>query len=999
MEYEEMEKSVHRRISICSKLLKVKFWIIPNYKAYCNTFIGQDILYATIKLIMFNGLQTILFHVRMSILVQDDEHCIDMKCFRHFCNLDPIVYILSVNVLLCLPATKYEMFQLYKSPEKKLNDSMGMQQCKTWFLAFCEVVGILYAFALVYLGVELIYSLGVGGNCVYHERGEPYRENVEVLVALTAVELVCRIVANYLCWMQIFGFIQLRIHASLQRGVYGANRVCNNDFDAGRVFMSKKNKEISRINTLFYTAVRCNQIDLLYYALEQAVQLDGPNFHVKWYRCTLRYFKFLTFAAHNPLHYACMAGRYNMVNEFLNAGFCVNQLDKVLWNSLRLSDFFTKLTHAFGIIRKHDFTYNETTMHSQVGQGDWLTCTLLAPLHVACAYSHSDIVKLLINHGADVNLVPPSNLARERLPPIYWTKSCECVNIVMKAGANHLHVPGNGYYLTPYQFALLKERGDVAALIKQYGGDIALSPLHKFAAVGNLMKMERLLELGTNPNILADNYCDGEFHRSPIFGAAMRGQVEAIYLLHQFGADINLQDSQGCTALSWACYHNQASAVKTLLNLGAVPHIDYKGRTCAIFCAQVEGIQESIFLMLRNAGVNLDEEDQFCADTALHVSIRNAHEKTSVALIRAGASLSYQNSHGVRALDMTCSSSLQYAIKKQAGRCDVMISYSHQQSEFAERVRLALNNHRITTWFDQDSNSGMGIAPGSEWREELGRGIHQASAMLSIISDSYQRSQWCMKEVALAKQYGVPVIAISCEANLLISDELKLCIYTRQILDFSNKEDFDANAVLLIDGIRTEIEVQRQTSLRRPADFTTTETSSVISSPSSRTSYVSEVNDDVQFYYITHGDKHPAFARRIKRSLQSLGFTCIIDSPLSTRFIRSSQRTRMGVAKDSILKCKGLIVLLSRASTGTELLSDQLAFAEDQHIRIYPVIYSNPDLTLGQQYTFGLTTNVYHFTENLGYQQSLHSLADDLTTTESIETAFQPNHFKTILLS
>lgn len=68
---------------------------------------------------------------------------------------------------------------------------------------------------------------------------------------------------------------------------------------------------------------------------------------------------------------------------------------------------------------------------------------------------------------------------------------------------------------------------------------------------------------------------------------------------------------------------------------------------------------------------------------------------------------------------------------------------------------------------------GNGIAGGAVWREEIAKGLMNASLMICILSEDYQKSEWCLKELALAKQLQKPVIAISCE-DFALNDELQV---------------------------------------------------------------------------------------------------------------------------------------------------------------------------------------------------------------------------------
>ena len=82
-------------------------------------------------------------------------------------------------------------------------------------------------------------------------------------------------------------------------------------------------------------------------------------------------------------------------------------------------------------------------------------------------------------------------------------------------------------------------------------------------------------------------------------------------------------------------------------------------------------------------------------------------------------------SYGHRAIDIATSTGLQFAIKLAAGHRDVMI----------------------------------------------------------ILTDDYTKSEWCLKELACAKEVGTPVLPLSTE-HVWLNEELQVYLDTRQIVPF-----------------------------------------------------------------------------------------------------------------------------------------------------------------------------------------------------------------------
>ncbi|KAF4034207.1 TIR domain [Phytophthora infestans] len=139
------------------------------------------------------------------------------------------------------------------------------------------------------------------------------------------------------------------------------------------------------------------------------------------------------------------------------------------------------------------------------------------------------------------------------------------------------------------------------------------------------------------------------------------------------------------------------------------------------------------------------------------------------------------NNEGLRSLDCTASTRLLFELKRAAGQRDVMISYTHSHLAFARKLRQSLEEANVTTWLDLMDPSGIG--GGAVWREEIARGITNASVVLCILTEDYASSEWCLKELAQAKQVGTPILAVSTE-GAIVDENLQVYLYTRQIVPF-----------------------------------------------------------------------------------------------------------------------------------------------------------------------------------------------------------------------
>ena len=86
---------------------------------------------------------------------------------------------------------------------------------------------------------------------------------------------------------------------------------------------------------------------------------------------------------------------------------------------------------------------------------------------------------------------------------------------------------------------------------------------------------------------------------------------------------------------------------------------------------------------------------------------------------------------------------------------DVFVSYSRADSDFARRLNDALQTQGKTTWFDQES-----IATGTDFQQEINRGIEQSDNFLFLISPESVNSPYCADEVEYAKSLNKRFVTV-----------------------------------------------------------------------------------------------------------------------------------------------------------------------------------------------------------------------------------------------
>ncbi|HEY9651392.1 MAG TPA: TIR domain-containing protein, partial [Coleofasciculaceae cyanobacterium] len=131
---------------------------------------------------------------------------------------------------------------------------------------------------------------------------------------------------------------------------------------------------------------------------------------------------------------------------------------------------------------------------------------------------------------------------------------------------------------------------------------------------------------------------------------------------------------------------------------------------------------------------------------------------------------------------------------------DVFISYSRADSDFARKLNDSLQMQGKTTWFDQES-----IASGSDFQQEINRGIKVCGNFLFILSPRSVNSPYCKDEVEYAAQLNKRFVTVlHREIN---PSDLHPELGKVQWIDFNhNEQDFNAVFNQLVRTLDTDRE-------------------------------------------------------------------------------------------------------------------------------------------------------------------------------------------------
>ncbi|KAI8514592.1 Unconventional myosin-XVI [Branchiostoma belcheri] len=195
---------------------------------------------------------------------------------------------------------------------------------------------------------------------------------------------------------------------------------------------------------------------------------------------------------------------------------------------------------------------------NQGSNGDDMTA-----LHVASWYGQTGVVKLLIQHGADVG-------ARDEdgETALHWASrngQTGVVKLLIQHGADV--GARDKYGRTALHLASLYGQTGVAELLIQHGADVrasnedGMTALHLASGNGQTGVVELLIKHGADVGARDE---DGE---TALHVASGNGQTRVVELLIQHGADVQARDKGGRTALHRA--RGQTGVVELLIQHGA----------------------------------------------------------------------------------------------------------------------------------------------------------------------------------------------------------------------------------------------------------------------------------------------------------------------------------------------------------------------------------------------------------------------------------------------
>ena len=252
---------------------------------------------------------------------------------------------------------------------------------------------------------------------------------------------------------------------------------------------------------------------------------------------------------------------------------------------------------------------------ADVNMTDKVTCYLGTAIHSCAHFGHVKMAEFLIEKGSNVSAVVEDG--RGALHSLVGGERPEeaMVTLLVKAGA------------------------DVEA---RWNMD---TPLHAAACTRNVRIVQRLLDLGANPDAVAEGGA------RPLHFAASASNAATVRCLLEAGQNVQVTDRNGRTPLHKAALYGATESVEVLLDMGAdVTHLDHNGNTPLMTALINRGNEASVHRIVHLFASQDGRFRQVFPDCVPSCLVEKRNHKTIEMLLAAGSDILRPNNNGVSAL-------------------------------------------------------------------------------------------------------------------------------------------------------------------------------------------------------------------------------------------------------------------------------------------------------------------------------------------------------------
>jgi ankyrin repeat protein len=346
---------------------------------------------------------------------------------------------------------------------------------------------------------------------------------------------------------------------------------------------------------------------------------------------------------------------------------------------------------------------------ADVNAGSW------PPLCRAVEKNNTAIAEYLIDHGANVNY--PKDWGPLHQAP-YVSNNMEMVKLLLARGADI-----NAGSWPALTVSIWEERKDIFDLLIQRGADANIAdkdghtPLYWAVNKDDLDYLKILIAHGAKVDA---KLWGGQTALMP---EAMAGYTEAVRLLLEAGADVNAKDDRGQTTLhrmldvrrnSGTSGYRQSKdtkdTVELLLAKGADVNLkDKAGRTPLHLAA--ESADRDVVKLLLDKGAKVNAKDDESGFTPLHYAARFGNKNASELLIARGAAINAKDKKGHTPLYFAVNSDYKVAellinkgadsnIRTESGK--TLLQSTQQRKQIESRAPDLIFDGEPNSWFGRN---------------------------------------------------------------------------------------------------------------------------------------------------------------------------------------------------------------------------------------------------------------------------------------------------------
>jgi len=293
-------------------------------------------------------------------------------------------------------------------------------------------------------------------------------------------------------------------------------------------------------------------------------------------------------------------------------------------------------------------------------------------LCVAVTQNNRAIADYLIDHGANVNVQSPQG----------WSALCQTINVSDSVEMADLLIARgadmNAGYWPPITSAVREKRIDLLRLFLQRGADV--------------------------------NNTD-RWEYTPLYFAVHNDDLNYLKVLISGGADLDMKQPGGETALMSGAVAGRTEAVRLLLEAGAdVNARNDRGQTALHVMLDIRDSNQDIVKLLLDHGARINEKDGESGFTALHHAARSGNKQAADLLIAQGADINAKDKEGhtplyvavnydYRVAALLMNKGADSSIETESGKTLGQLAQERKQIEstFADVI------------FDGDPNSAFGL--------------------------------------------------------------------------------------------------------------------------------------------------------------------------------------------------------------------------------------------------------------------------------------------------